>query len=448
MKKKYLYFVWVALLIASVGFVVIKYTKQHAAEEAAVYLLLPRKNGITSDPEWIFAKNNIDKLLVKLRINPKDTKSMIALTNAYIAESRVSGRTAYYDKAAMHTVDKILALEPNNFEALTLKSLLYLSQHHFSEGLAAAETAKKINPDNSFLYGLLVDANVELGNYRQALDAADKMVTLRPDLRSYSRIAYLREIYGDYPGAADAMKRAVTAGATGQESTEWCRVQLGRIYENTGEKEKALFEYRLSLAARPDYAYAMAGLGRIAAFENKYDSAILFFSKADSLIDDYGIRENLALMYKHVGKGKESDALYNNLINEMSYNAKIENSDAGIGHYSDREMAYVYLNTNNYNKALEHAIAEYNRRPKNIDINETMAWVYYKKQDYATAQTFIAPAFATNSQNPVILCTAGLIMAKAGNKERAKVLLIAGLKNNPIMQEEVEKEARQELNRL
>ncbi|MBC7534781.1 MAG: hypothetical protein H7258_03700, partial [Ferruginibacter sp.] len=62
--------------------------------------------------------------------------------------------------------------------------------------------------------------------------------------------------------------------------------------------------------------------------------------------------------------------------------------------------------------------------------------------------TFIAPAFATNSQNPVILCTAGLIMAKAGNKEKAKVLLIAGLKNNPIMQEEVEKEARQELNRL
>ena len=448
MKKKYLYILWISILVASVGFVIIKFKTDAAAKDAAVYPLLPRKNELQNNGEWVFAKNNIDKLMAKIKANKEDTKSMIALANAYIGESRISGNTGYYDKAAMHMVSKVLALDANNFEALTLKSLLFLSQHHFSEGLSTAEAAQKVSPENSFLYGLLVDGNVEMGNYPQALDAADKMVSLRPDLRSYSRIAYLREIHGDYPGAAEAMQRAVTAGAPGQESTEWCRVQLGRLYENMGQTDKALFQYQLSLAARPNFAYALAGLGRLAVFEKKYDSAIIFYRQADSLINDYGIRENLALLYRHVGKKTESDTLYNNLIKEMSNNAKIENSDAGIGHYADREMAYVYLHTDNFDKALEHATAEYKRRPKNIDVNETMAWVYYKMGDYAKAQTYIDAAFITNTQNPVLLCTAGLIFAKAGNKEKGKTLLKAGLKNNPVMPEDIRNESDFELQRL
>ena len=53
------------------------------------------------------------------------------------------------------------------------------------------------------------------------------MVDIRPDIRSYSRVSYLREIYGDYPGAIEAMKMAVDAGVAGDEATEWARIQLG-----------------------------------------------------------------------------------------------------------------------------------------------------------------------------------------------------------------------------
>ena len=448
MNKKYLYVLWIGIVAALVGFVVIKFKNKNNAEAAAGYPLLPRKNELQKNAEWNFAKQNIDNLMAKIKVDKNDTKSMVALANAYIAESRISGNTAYYDKAAMRTVDKVLGIDANNFEALTLKSLLFLSQHHFAEGLSTAETAQKIGPGNAFIYGLLVDGNVEMGNYTAALDAADKMVSLRPDIRSYSRIAYLREIHGDYDGAAEAMHRAVIAGAAGQESTEWCRVQLGKLYENMGQKEKARFEYQLSLAARPGYANALAGLGRIATFEKKYDSAVIFYRQADSAINDYSIKENLAMLYRRSGKNQASETLYKNLISEMSSNAKVENSDAGIGHYADREMAYVYLHNNDYDKALEHAKAEYERRPKNIDVNETMAWVYYKKQDYTNAQTYIEPALATNSKNPVLLCTAGLIFFKTGDKEKAKTFLQTGLKNNPVMPEDIKTEAEQALQQL
>ena len=121
----------------------------------------------------------------------------------------------------------------------------------------------------------------------------------------------------------------------------------------------------------------------------------------------------------------------------MSGNAKKENDDASIGHYADREMAYVFLHTNNMDKALEHALAEYNRRPKNIDVNETMAWVYYNKKDYAKARTFLDAAFITQSNNPSLLCIAGLIYMKNGDTARGEELIRAGLKNDPVIPEDI-----------
>ena len=300
MKNNYWYILLVALFTATVSFVVIKYKNKQQSEKSIEYGLLPRKSN-NNNAEWLIAKKNIDKLTAKIKANPEDTRSALALANAYIMEARISGNTAYYDRAAMKTVDHILAKDPANYEALMLRSLIQLSQHHFAEGLATAEAAVKIDSNSAFVYGLLVDANVEMGNYKQALDAADKMISARPDLRSYSRIAYLREIHGDYPGAVDAMKMAIEAGIPGEESTEWCRIQLGKLYEHVGEKEKAGFQYRLSLAARPGYAYALAGLGRIANSERKYDSAVLYFEQAAALVNDPGIKGDLAIANKKTG---------------------------------------------------------------------------------------------------------------------------------------------------
>ena len=447
MKKKYWYIILLVFFAATVSFVVIKYKNKQQAEKGTSYTLLPRKDN-SNNAEWLAAKQNADNLINKIKVNPADTKSELALVNAYIMEARISGNIAYYDKAAMKTVDNILTKEPGNYEALMLKALIQLSQHHFADGLATANTAVNINPNSAFVYGLLVDANVEMGNYDSALDAADKMVTIRPDLRSYSRIAYLREIYGDYPGAVSAMKLAVESGVPAEESTEWCRTQLGRLYENMGEINKASFQYNLSLAARPGYTYALAGLGRIASYEKKYDSAVYYYQQAQNVVTDLGVKENLAIAYSNAGQPEKASALNKEVIDEMNKNAQISISDPTIGHYSDKELAYAYLQNNDYDKALEHALAEYNRRPKNIDVNETMAWVYYKRNEINKALTYLDAAFVTHSKNPMLLCTAGLIYSKTGNTEKGKMMLSLGLKHDPVMQEDIKKESVEALQKL
>ena len=435
MKKNVLYGVLIAVFIVAVGFVVIKFKKDDAAKDTAQMGLLERKGVLAEMPEWKTTKLNVEKLQKTLKDKPGDVKTQISLANLFIMEARTTGNYTYYDKAAMKYINNILAAQPKNFEALTLKSLLYLSQHHFADGLATATQARNINPYNAFVYGILVDGHVEMGNYDSAVASAEKMMSIRPDLRSYARASYLREIYGDYPGSIEAMKMAVEAGAPGDESTEWARVQLGHLYENMGDVKSAEMHYAIALEYRKNYAYALAGMARLALAKKDYTKAITYYQQADSLVNDFSFKEELVDVYQLAGQNEKASATAKVVIDEMTKSATSANNDENIGHYADRELAYAYLKINNYNKALEHALAEYNRRPKNIDANETLAWVYYQKGEYSKALPYMQVALKTNSKNPTLLCRAGLIFEKAGDKVKAKQYLQEAFKNNAAIPE-------------
>jgi len=447
-KKKLLYPLLIVFFLGAAGFVVMKYKKEEKEKETVVYRLQERTGEQAKSEEWAITKKTAQKLIAAITANPTDKKSLIALANLFVMESRATGNYAYYDRAAMKCIDDILKPEPANFEALTLKALVQLSQHHFADGLATAEIARTINPYNAFVFGILVDANVEMGRYDSALSAAERMMSIRPDLRSYARVSYLREIYGDYPGAIEAMKMAVDAGAAGDEATEWSRVQLGHLYENTGDLKTAAMQFTVAVNNRPGYPYPLAGLARIAIAAKAYDKAVAFYREADSSINNSAFKEGLAEAYKMAGRREEAKKIMDAAIAEMDKNAKAALTDETIGHYSDKELAEVYSRTGNYDKALEHALAEYNRRPDNIDVNETLAWAFSNKGNVNKAVQHIKVALKTNSQNPTLLCHAGLIFLKAGDKEQAKKYLQDGLKNDPNIFDDLKKETVEALKQL
>ncbi len=441
MKKNILYLSLIMVFIGTVGFVVLKYQHTEKDKSTKVYTLLERKGLLAKADEWITTKRNVTMLQNKIEANAADIKSTIALANNFILEGRATGNYAYYDVAAMKLANDVLEMDSNNFEALTLKSLIYLSQHHFADGLATAEKAKNLAPRNAFVHGVLVDGNVEMGNYDSAVLCAQQMMDIRPDLRSYARASYLREIYGDYPGAIEAMKLAIAAGAPGDEATEWSRIQLGHLYENTGDLKSAEMNYQIALNERPGYMHAYAGMARLAIASKEYDKAIGYYKQAASDAVEGAFREELATVYFLSGQKEKANELTGLLIDDLNKNAQAANTDESIGHYADKELAYAYLSINNYDKALEHALLEYNRRPNNIEVNETVAWVNYKKADVTKALLFIAEALKTNSKNPTLLCRAGLIYLKAGDKEKAKQLLKEGTQNNPNINYQLRAEA-------
>lgn len=399
-----------------------------------------RTGTIALSAEWLDTKKAIQNLLANIEANPKDYKSMLALAQAYIQESRVTGNHAYYDKAALEVLNTVLENESKNFEALCCKATVLLSQHHFAEGLEIAKITQPINPDNAFIYGVMCDANVELGKYDEAVKMADKMISIRPDNRSYARVSYLREIYGDMPGAIQAIKLAVAAGYPGLEQTVWTRNILAHLYENIGSIDSAEMQYNMSLQERPNYAFAIAGLGRMAKDKGNYKEAITDYEKAKGMISEYSFSDELTDLYRLNNEPDKANKNAEDVIKMLSPNSDVE-GESGHGHYADKELAYAYLKINDTENALKHALIEYDRRPDNIDVCETVAWIRYKNGDFAEANKLMNKALKTHSKNPILLCRAGLIKIKAGEAEKGKALIKQAVETNPFLDIELKKEA-------
>ena len=198
----------------------------------------------------------------------------------------------------------------------------------------------------------------------------------------------------------------------------------------------------------PAYAYALAGLARVSSAAGNYAQATRYYLQADSLVNDFTIKEELSDVYRAAGDQEKAGTVANAVINGMNEAAAREKKDDSSGHYSDRELAYAYLKVQQFDKALDHALLEYNRRPENIDVNETVAWVYYAKGDYAKALPFAKTALKTKSMNPTLLCRMGLVYLKNNDKVMALQLLKAGLQSNPNIAITLKTESEQALKSL
>lgn len=364
--------------------------------------LLPRPEALQNTAEWEQTQSGYSQMAGKLRLeDPNDIDARITIAKIFVNEARVTGEHGHYYPAALSVLEDAIELnhrgpkDPNlEFEALATMAGVQLSQHDFPEALATAKEAVSINPYNAQVYGAIVDANVELGNYDEAVKAADKMNEIRPDLRSYSRVSYLREIHGDVDGAIDAMKRAVTAGAPGYESTAWARLTLGEMYQRYGQPEQAAAQYATILRERPNYPFAIAAQADLAMEREDYDEAERLLNEAKDIIPEVGYYVQLAELYKLQGRTDEEKAIEDEIMTMLQ-------EDVDSGHNMDMEYAHLYADQfEDYDKALEYLMSEYETRPENIDVNRLLASLYVKRGELDKARTHLDKAQATESKHP------------------------------------------------
>lgn len=227
-REKFYLLAFFIFLIAGAGLFVYS-----SKQEQPIPPLKERQGPISTTSEWLNTKAAIEGLQYKLRRNSNDTESKLLLALAYMQEARITGEHPYYYPAALELVEDVLGRSNADpairFEATVAKAMIQLSLHQFEEGLETGNQALELNSQRASVYGVLCDASVELGDYEKAIEMADKMVAIRPDLMSYARVSYLREIHGDMEGAIKAMEMAVKAGYPGLEQTAWTKYNLGQL---------------------------------------------------------------------------------------------------------------------------------------------------------------------------------------------------------------------------
>ena len=397
---------------------------ENSSNNLEIPALFDRKGELSKASEWEKTKAKVAELNKKLEKNPNDIKARLQIATIYLTEARITGEHPYYYPAVLRILDGILYLDPNNFEATTFKASVKMSQHQFTEAKFLAEKAQKINPANAYVYGVLVDANVELGNYEEAVKMSDKMQQLKPSLESYSRASYLREIYGDFKGSIEAMKLAVQAGMVGSEPFCWSKNTLGQLYQTTGMMKEAGQQYDDIMVVRPSYAFAQRGQAQVLKDAKQYDKALVILEKAAQIMPEFSFHEEMADIYALQGDKEKAMKKYEEVV-------KMLDEDAKSGHAVDLELCKLYTKTGQFDLSLKYGLIEYGKRPKNIDVNHALAWVYFNQKDFKKAQEHVLVAMRTGSQNPELLQEAAKIEMALGNNSEGNKLIAQAKKANP-----------------
>ena len=374
------------------------------------------RTGLSTDQQ-------IQSLQQQLRISPNDWQSYSQLGLAYLQKARETGDPTYYGKAE-EALDAALAAQPEDYASLSGKGTLALARHEFAAALEWGEQARQINPDRTYAYGVIADAQVELGRYQEAIETLQAMVDLRPDMSSYSRISYVRELHGDTDGALEMMQLAVDSGTPHAENTAWVRTQLGNLYFNAGELDRAALEYERTLQSRPGYVYALAGLGRVHAAKGEREQAIWLLSQAVAAMPLPEFVITLGDLYQAAGQVEEATQQYELL-------AAIEQVHRASGVDMDMEIALFHADRNwNLEETVRLARQAYTSRP-GIHAADVLAWALYKAGHYQEAQKYSEEALKLGTKDALKLFHAGMIAGALQNDQQAVHYLEQALAINP-----------------
>jgi tetratricopeptide (TPR) repeat protein len=318
----------------------------------------------------------------------------------------------------MDALDKSFAAAPENYEGLRTKAWVLLGQHEFAQAREVALKLNKSAPDDVLVYGLLTDANIELGNYDEAEKAAQWMLDMRPgNVPGLTRAAHLRELFGDHGGAVELMDTAHQRTADGEvEDRAWILTQIAHLSLLTCRTDAAEQLLDNALTLFPNYHYGLAQLAEVRLQQGRASDAVAMRERHYAAAPHPENQYELGVALERAGRSADARAAW------REFEAAARREMAGWDN-ANIELIYYYADhANRPADALSLARSESARR-SDVRTLEALAWALHKNGQSREARLEMAKALAVGIKDPVSFYRAGAIAQAAGASGDAKRFL-------------------------
>jgi tetratricopeptide (TPR) repeat protein len=317
-------------------------------------------------------------------------------------------------------------------------------RHAFDEAAVEATRAIALDPHDSHAYGILGDAELEVGKYAEAEHAYTRMIGLDADLSALSRLSGLKALRGDRLGAIADLEQAIDAGqmeGRPSESIAWAQWQLGAEHFNLGDLEAAEAAYTAALATYPRYHRALAGLAQVRSAQGHPAEAVTLYEHAIGIIPQPDYVAALGDVFAKMGRPDAARRQYAlveyigrlSVLNRVLYN---------------RELASFYADHDTkLGEALDLARRELDVR-QDIYGYDVLAWVLYKNGQPGAAREAMVEALRLGTRDARLFFHAGMIERRLGHREAARNYLQSALATNPYFHLFQADEARRALTEL
>lgn len=365
----------------------------------------------------------VDKLLVQqqemVRRNPSKLDNWIELGQTWVRKARGSGDPGFYLNADA-CASIALTLSPDDRFALGLKTLVLLNDHRFTEARNLALKVLERTPEDRIALAALSDAALELGGYREAALAAQRMVDLKPNLPSYGRAAHLRWLQGDTSAAKDFYRMALHAGKDTKdpEPYAWMVVQAALVFWNEGDYDGADAGFDVALKAFDGYAPALVGKARVALARGDGKAAADALERAWAQMPLAETAWLLGDAKTLMGDAAGAEEAYARVVKE--------------GHRSDKYTLALFEATKarNADEALKLIDQERGLRD-NLYVEDAYAWALYRAGRFAEARAASDRALALGTKDARLLYHAGAIRIAQGEVAQGRAKVKEALALNP-----------------
>lgn len=324
----------------------------------------------------------------------------------YVTKARTSHDQGFY-KLAEQCALALENAEPKSPAAGLLRGHILISFHRFAEAEAIARelVAQRTLP---FDYGLLGDALVEQGRLAEAVDAYQRMVDLRPDLQSYSRVAYMRWLKGDLDGAIEVARLAARAtNPLDPESASWSLTRLGNYYLQAGSLADAKAACEAALTYSAEYPAALLLKSRFLLLEDNTAEATIALQGAVAVNPLPEFQWALADNLHAAGRVDEA--------------AKVEATLMQTGMQSDPRTFALFLATRGEQTELAVQLAQRELQARaDIFTHDALAWALTAAGRPDEAWPHMEKALAEGTIDARLYTHAGVLAAKLGRTTEAE----------------------------
>ena len=325
---------------------------------------------------------------------------------AFVAKARESFDPGFY-KLAEQCAHAIEVRNPQSQEAMLLRAHVMQNLHRFKESETLARRLVQ-QRGLSFDYGLLGDALMEQGKLGDAVEAYQRMMNLKPDLRAYARAAHMRWLKGDLEGAIEAMQLAVSAASPSDaETAAWVNTRLAFYEFQAGRVNESEQRCALALSLQNNYPPTLLLQGRILLEQGRFGEAVDALQNAVKLNPLPEYEWTLAEALRAADKENEASEV----------EAQLYKRGAG----SDPRTLALYLATRHESPetALRLARAEIDSR-SDVFTHDALAWSLAAAGNLAEAHSEMQKALAEGTQDARLFFHAAIIVSQAGQSADAK----------------------------
>jgi tetratricopeptide (TPR) repeat protein len=375
-------------------------------DSVAAYYLLGRVQAARKQPDAAIAAYQ-----EVVRLNPLASDAKVALARLQLASGHTNSSVGFAEEA--------LKAQPQNADARLILVRGLIMRGDLDRAEESLKVLRAKYPNSAEVH---VQAGMLLGRRKQIAEARGEFEqALRLQPRSLEAVAGLVAL--DLSARQfDAARARVDALAKAPDANATALGLAARTYAASGDLKTSEDLLRRAVATDPSYLAGYAALGQLYARQGKLDAAL---TELDSLAQrqpkPVAALTLSGIILEAQGKKAEAQAKLERVL-------QIDN-EAPV---AANNLAWMYVeNGGNLDVALQLAQTAKRKLPDSAEVNDTLGFIYYKKNLLALAIAPLQLSVQKDPNIPTFHYHLGMVYAKAGNASEARQALTRALALKP-----------------